>query len=116
VQQAISDVAYRLELPDHMKIHPVFHVSQLKPYNPNDALRFLGREPPPPPPVISDDDPRYTIDQVIDHREVRRGNRVRTQYLVTFRDQPFHEARWVDSSLVTLAPTNEDVGDISGGG
>jgi hypothetical protein len=99
-----------------MRIHPVFHVSQLKPSNPNDAFHFPGRESPPLPPVVSDEDPRYTIDQVIDHREVRRGNRVRTQYLVTFRDQPFHEARWVDSSLVTSAPSNEDVAVVSGGG
>jgi hypothetical protein len=116
VQQVISDSAYRLELPDHMKIHPVFHVSQLKIYNPNDDNRFPGRAPPPPPPVIDDSDPRYTIDQVIDHREVRRGNSTRTQYLVTFKDQPFHEARWVDSSLVQLAPSNEDVANVSGGG
>jgi hypothetical protein len=115
VQQVISDVAYRLELPAHMRIHPVFHVSQLKPYNSNDPQRFADRETPSPLPVIADDDPRYTIDQVIDHREVRRGNHVRTQYLVTFRDQPFHEARWVDSALVQLAPCNEDVAVVSGG-
>jgi hypothetical protein len=116
VQQVISNVAYKLELPNHMKIHPVFHVSQLKIYNPNDKTRFPGRTPPPPPPVIFDADPRYTIDHVIDHREVRRGNSVRSQYLVTFRDHPFHEARWVDSSLVRLAPSNEDVANVSGGG
>jgi hypothetical protein len=85
-----------------MKIHPVFHVSQLKIYKPNDDTRFPGRAPPPPPPVIDDSTPRYTIDQVIDHREVRRGTSAETQYLVTFRNQPFHEAQWVDSSLVQL--------------
>jgi hypothetical protein len=116
VQQVLSDVAYKLELPDHMKIHPVFHVSQLKLYNPYDDDRFPGRAPPPPPPIVDDSDPRYTIDQVIDHRQVRRGNSVKTQYLVTFRGQPFHEARWVDSSLVQLGPSNEDVASVSGGG
>jgi hypothetical protein len=116
VQQVISDIAYRLELPDHMKLHPVFHVSQLKLYNPNDDQRFTGRQVPPPPPVITDQDPTYTVDQIKDHREVRRGNSTRTQYLVTFRDQPFHEARWVDSRLVQLAPSNEDVANVSGGG
>jgi hypothetical protein len=88
----------------------------LKVYNPNDGDRFPGRAPPPPPPVVDDSDPRYTIDQVIDHREVRRRNSTKTQYLVTFKDQPFHEARWVDSSLVQLAPSNEDVANVLEGG
>jgi hypothetical protein len=102
ITHQISDLAYKLELPDHMRIHPVFHISQLKPYRPNDPARFPGRPEPPPPTLVSDADPSYSIDQVIDQRQVGRQNRLRTQYLVTYRDQPFHEARWVDASQVDV--------------
>ena len=32
VVKQINDIAFRLELPPSMKIHPVFHISLLEPY------------------------------------------------------------------------------------
>ena len=32
----VSKVSYRVELPPRLKIHPVFHVSYLKPYYENE--------------------------------------------------------------------------------
>jgi hypothetical protein len=116
IQQVISDVAYRLQLPEHIKIHPVFHVSQLRPFHTNDNLQFPGRAPPPPPPVITDAGPSDVIAELVDRRTIRRGQSEKTQYLVTFRNQPLHEARWVDTRVVELQARNEDVADDSGGG
>ena len=74
VQQVISDVAYKLTLPDHLRIHPVFHVSLLRPFIPNDPDRFPDRPPPPPLPVLTDEPLVYTPDQIIDTRQIRRRN------------------------------------------
>ncbi|GAQ92802.1 hypothetical protein KFL_011450010, partial [Klebsormidium nitens] len=102
VQQVISETAYKLHLPDHMRIHPVFHVSNLKPFHPNDDASFPDRNPPPPPPVMTDTGPAHPIDQILDFRNLRRGNRTKLQYLVTFKNLPLHDARrrWVDSATV----------------
>ncbi|KAL1917251.1 uncharacterized protein VTP21DRAFT_4907 [Calcarisporiella thermophila] len=50
IAEAISTVAYRLKLPNTIRIHPVFHVSLLKAYHENPA-DFPERIAPPPPPV-----------------------------------------------------------------
>ena len=40
VLKRIRDLAYRLELPPHIRVHNVFHVSLLKPYVPDNFLRI----------------------------------------------------------------------------
>jgi Chromo (CHRromatin Organisation MOdifier) domain len=88
VVQVISPTAYKLDLPAAMRIHPVFHVSLLKPYQAsNEFLR-----PTPPPAVILPDTEHaeYEVETILDKRILRN----RPQYLVKWLGYPLHDATW----------------------
>ena len=46
ISDQVNDVAFRLDLPQYMHLHPVFHVSLLEPYI---STLILDRVIPPPP-------------------------------------------------------------------
>ena len=60
-----SSMSFMLRLPATIRIHPVFHVSQLEPENPNT---FQDREQPPPPPIFVEGEPEYLIETIIDSK------------------------------------------------
>ena len=64
----ISDVAFRLDLPPHMHLHPVFHVSLFEPYT---TSLILSRLTTPPPPVEFLDEPKFEVAVVLDPKIVR---------------------------------------------
>jgi len=87
VTRVVSPVAYELELPRTMaRLHPVFHVSLLRPY-----VRGFGPPPAPPPPL--DEGPGYVrleVQAIIAHRKGRRG----LEYRVLWKGYPLHESTW----------------------
>ena len=89
VKKVISPVAYELELPATLRrLHPVFHVSLLKPYVRGD------KDPPVPPPPLLDGDgtERFEVQAIIGHRRVGRSRKI--QYKVLWLGFPLHEATW----------------------
>ena len=61
-----SKAAFKLRLPPHWRIHPVFHASLLDPYRVN---KIGGREQPlPKPPEIVNGELEYEVDAVLDSR------------------------------------------------
>jgi hypothetical protein len=68
ISKMVGPNAAKLALPSSMRIHPVFHVSLLKPYRGNGPLQ-------PPPPIEIDGDKYFAVEAIIDHRDVRPRHR-----------------------------------------
>jgi len=90
----ISAVAYKLDLPPNMRIHPVFHVSLLKRYTPNDDEKFPDREVIPPEPILVNDEMEYEVEEILDQRITKKGNKSVPQYLIKWKGYPLHDATW----------------------
>jgi Chromo (CHRromatin Organisation MOdifier) domain len=87
----VSDVAYRLRLPDNWKIHNVFHASLLTPYNetPAHGPNFLE-----PPPDLVEGEPEWEVEQILGDRIYRK----KKQYLIRWKGYaPAHDS-WEDES------------------
>ncbi|CAL1414734.1 unnamed protein product [Linum trigynum] len=89
----IGAVAYKLALPAESKIHPVFHVSQLK----------LCRSVVPPAALqLPDSDDNGSLKLapagILARRFVNQNNRAVTQILVQWTHQPVEDATWEDLS------------------
>ena len=67
-------VAYKLGLPDHMRIHPVFHVSLLQPYHAS------GRVQPPPMPQVLEGELWYHVERILQHRDTKVCARKQTKH------------------------------------
>jgi len=84
-----SAMSFTLRLPGTIRIHPVFHVSQLEPEHPNT---FTDREQPPPPPLIVDGQPEYLIERLIDSKYNRTRRRCQLSYHVKWVGYPISNA------------------------
>ena len=82
----MSPVSYRLELPPELsRIHPVFHVSQLKLHQgpiPRTRAHIV---------VSADDDVEYEVDRII---SMRLGRGSVPEYLVLWKGYGAHDATW----------------------
>ncbi|MCO5553376.1 hypothetical protein L7F22_006897 [Adiantum nelumboides] len=78
----ISDVAYRLKLPESRKIHNAFHVSLLRPYV-GDVPDDMSAED---QPEVEELDEILVPEQILAHKERKVKGKVARRYLVKFRN------------------------------
>lgn len=89
--QKISAVAYKLLLPTRLsRIHPVFHISKLLPYNDTDKFQIRQQENRPPPVLTVDDEPAWYVEKIINKRK-KKGV---LEYLVKWENFPNWENTW----------------------
>lgn len=95
VLNKMRKVAYKLQLPDNVGIHPVFHVSQLKKHCrskvvPSPELSLVGK------------DGRIKIEpiEVLETRALPRTNLLVTQWLVQWLNLSSENATWEDVDII----------------
>ena len=65
IEAIINPSAVKLKLPQSMRVHPTFHVSQIKPVSTSPLCPSAF---PPPPPRLIDDHPAFTVQRLLDIR------------------------------------------------
>ena len=87
VLQRIGSVAYKLKLPSEAKIHPIFHVSQLK-KKLGSAVRVQTQMPTGPVEQILEPE------LILERRMVNRRERAVIEVLIKWKHPPVEEASW----------------------
>ncbi|KAJ4722993.1 Retrotransposon protein, putative, Ty3-gypsy subclass [Melia azedarach] len=93
VVKRVGRVAYRLKLPERLKVHPTFHVSFLKPFH-EDLVDGGCHQAKRAPPVIRKQFDKE-VEKILDHRTMGQSKKNRrTDYLVQWKDGSEADASW----------------------
>ena len=97
VAKVISPVAYGLDPSLAWRIHPVFHVSNLKRFQ---RYKEFEREERSPSTIVVDGEEEYGVEAILRHK----GKGARCLYLVLWKGYPIIEASWEPELHLQNAP------------
>ncbi len=103
IKRKVTKLAYELDLPNDVNIHPVISIQYLTAYNCDEDP--FQRQPPPPGPVeygsgdehSEGDGEVYEVERIVDHRR----HRGRDQYLVRWKGYGPQDDQWKAASELT---------------
>lgn len=109
ILEKIGKVAYKLQLLEETQIHPIFHISQLKPFIADFSPVFSEL------PVTIDIEAASAVpEQVLQHRLVKKGNTTTPQVLIKWSKLPATSATWEDYNVLCQCyPTTSAWGQAS---
>ena len=89
VMEKIGRLAYRLNIPAHWRVHPIFSVAQLEASPKDDTDPYQRPRPDHPDTVFVEGNTNtmkfYEIDRLLNKRIIKKGRGVSTQYLARWK-------------------------------
>lgn len=95
VEAHVGAVAYRLKLPAESMIHPVFHISQMKPFIPKYTAESTALPTP-----ISLDTTELFPGEVLKRRLIKKGNKAYLQVRIKWSQVPSSSSTWEDYEVL----------------
>ena len=86
VLERVGKLAYRLAVPNHWQIYPVFTVAQLEPCpDPNTDPYKRARPDYPPAVNVDHEGEQWEIERLLNKRVVKKGRGKATEYLIRWK-------------------------------
>ena len=102
VLERIGTLAYRLELPPNLRVHPVISIAHLEPAT--DPTEDPYQRRPPAVPFMVDGLNEWKIERLLQKRRIRCGHGWSTQYLVRWVNSGPEHDQWIPDHRLMHAP------------
>ena len=96
--ERVGKLAYRLDLPPHMKIHNVVSVAHLEPAPTGDDPFKRSYQPNPQPVSEDAEGADYELDAILNKRTIKRGRKNVKQYLIRWKGYGAQWNEWYDDA------------------